>query len=192
MISFITRPHNLTAHKRRLNDDSSERSDAVPRHVIDQKFLNKLILTKISATLNQDPTADLTVLLSDVSTSYPSKRRKTTETPTSNRKGEIPVASTLGQLVTSLFSGRVSDNTERDEKSTTIPPPPKLEILYPLAPAALAAIGLSDGSSETEIESALIQFPRTLAQGEILHKRHVHSYIINNNPWRKGIHRSYA
>ena len=30
-------------------------------------------------------------------------------------------------------------------------------------------MGLSDGSSETEIESALIQFPQTFAQGEILH-----------------------
>ena len=80
------------------------------------------------------------------------------------------MVSTPGQLLISfLLSGRVVNSTERDEEPTIIPPPPKLEIIYPLAPAALAAIGLSDGSSETEIESFLIKFPRRLAQGEILH-----------------------
>ena len=114
-----------------------------------------------------DPAADLTVLLSDISASYPSKRRKATETRPSVRKGMV---STPGQLLISfLLSGRVVNSTERDEEPTIIPPPPKLEIIYPLAPAALAAIGLSDGSSETEIESFLIKFPRRLAQGEILH-----------------------
>lgn len=117
--------------------------------------------------LYYDPAADLTVLLSDIRASYPSKRRKATETRPSVRKGMV---STPGQLLISfLLSGRVVNSTERDEEPTIIPPPPKLEIIYPLAPAALAAIGLSDGSSETEIESFLIKFPRRLAQGEILH-----------------------
>ena len=93
MFRLIQRPHKLTAHKRRLNDDSS---DTASHHVAGQKFLNKSILTKISSALNEDPAADLTVLLSDVSTSYPSKRRKATETRTSTREGGILVVSTLG------------------------------------------------------------------------------------------------
>ncbi|KIM41107.1 hypothetical protein M413DRAFT_445830 [Hebeloma cylindrosporum] len=136
------------ARKRRLSDDGSSGG---PHHVAGQRFLNKLILTKISTTLNQDPSADLTVLLSDVSASYPSKRRKATETRTSARKD------------------RVADSAGKDEMPIIMPPPPNLEVLYPIAPAALAAMGLSDGSSETEIESALIQLPQTFSRGEILH-----------------------
>ena len=88
-----------------------------PHHVDGQKFLSKLILTKISAASSQDPAADLArkhVLLFQVAQRHVPQ------------DAMIPVVSIRGQLA--------------------IPPPPKVEILYPLAPAALSAMGLSDGS----------------------------------------------
>ncbi|KAF5376427.1 hypothetical protein D9615_008632 [Tricholomella constricta] len=141
---------NIERQRNSNNDDLS--SGNVPRHITGQIYLNKLILTKIASTLNQDPAADLTLLLSDVSTSYASKRSKTTEPRKSTRKD------------------RATERPDTCEKFNVIPLPSNLKlIIYPLAPAALAALGLSGACSAAEIEPALDHLPQMLERGKILY-----------------------
>lgn len=71
-------------------------------------------------------------------------------------------------LIYSLLA-RVAGGADGDGKPTATAPPLTLKILYPLAPAALAALGLVGACSATEIEHALMQLPQALERGETLH-----------------------
>ncbi|KAF8878313.1 kinase-like domain-containing protein [Infundibulicybe gibba] len=124
----------------------------LPRHISAQISLNKYILMKISGALKGDPGADLTVLLSDLNTSYPMKRKKATE--------QLPP----------IRKPRASGHLGSCEGVITPLSSPSLEIFYPLAPAALAALSLPGSSSETVIEATLKQLPKVLEHGETLHK----------------------
>ncbi|KAF8055452.1 kinase-like protein, partial [Lyophyllum atratum] len=134
-------------HKRRRNDSDSK---DIPSHILRQRILNKTVLMKVSSALHHDPAADLTALLSSVTTSYASKRSAASKPRSSTRKG--------------------GKDPGADDEQHSFAPPPTPQLIHPLVGSALTALGLSERCSLGDIELSLTQLSQTLEGGETLHK----------------------
>ncbi|KAF5320886.1 hypothetical protein D9619_002116 [Psilocybe cf. subviscida] len=163
-VNHVIKDTEATQDARQDGTNNDELPSDVPLHVAAQMSLNDVTMKKLKNTVENNPAADLTVLLSVLNKIYPRKRKAATEKRPPLRRPRAE-----------------KDNSSKSVPLTSEHRPSMLDIYLPLEPEALQALSLDPTSPQHLIDAALSQLPTTLSQAEVLREVLSNKVVALNN-----------